>query len=69
VGTSYGKYISRAEDIPLVRVGFPILDRAVHPLMPIVGYHGSMRLIEMISNTLLERRDRDSLDEDFELVL
>jgi len=69
LGTSYGKYIARAEDVPLVRVGFPILDRAVHPLMPIVGYRGCLRLIEQISNALLERRDRDSLDEDYELVL
>jgi nitrogenase molybdenum-iron protein beta chain len=69
LGTSYGKYIARAEDIPLVRVGFPILDRAVHPLMPVVGYRGSLRLIEQISNALLERRDRDCLDEDYELVL
>ncbi|MDO9539929.1 MAG: nitrogenase molybdenum-iron protein subunit beta [Methanocalculus sp.] len=69
IGTTHGKYIARAEDIPLVRVGFPIFDRAVHPLMPIVGYRGCLRLIEQISNTLLERRDRDSTDEDFELVL
>ena len=69
VGTSYGKYISRAEDIPLVRVGFPVLDRAVHPLLPVVGYRGCLRLIEMISNAMLERRDRDCLDEDYELVL
>ncbi len=69
VGTSHGKYMARALDIPLVRVGFPIFDRAVHPLMPIVGYRGCLRLIEMISNALLERRDRDCLDEDYELVL
>jgi nitrogenase molybdenum-iron protein beta chain len=69
LGTSYGKYIARAEDIPLVRVGFPVLDRAVHPLMPVVGYRGCLRLIEQVSNALLERRDRDCLDEDFELVL
>ncbi len=69
IGTTYGKYIARAEDIPLVRFGFPILDRAVHPLMPVVGYRGCLRLIEQISNALLERRDRDALDEDFELVL
>jgi len=69
IGTSYGKYIARAEDIPLVRVGFPVLDRAVHPLMPIVGYRGCLRLIEQISNALLERRDRDCFDEDYELVL
>ncbi len=69
IGTTYGKYIARAEDIPLVRVGFPILDRAVHPLMPVTGYRGCLRLIEMISNALLERRDRDAADEDYELVL
>jgi nitrogenase molybdenum-iron protein beta chain len=69
IGTTYGKYIARAEDIPLVRFGFPILDRAVHPLMPVVGYRGCLRLIEQISNALLERRDRDARDEDFELIL
>jgi nitrogenase molybdenum-iron protein beta chain len=69
IGTTYGKYIARAEDIPLVRFGFPILDRAVHPLMPVVGYRGCLRLIEQISDALLERRDRDAADEDFELVL
>jgi len=69
IGTTYGKYIARAEDIPLVRVGFPILDRAVHPLMPIVGYRGCLRLIEQISNALLDRQDRDCLDEDYELVM
>jgi nitrogenase molybdenum-iron protein beta chain len=30
IGNTYGKYIARAEDIPLVRLGFPILDRSVH---------------------------------------
>lgn len=69
IGTTHCKYIARAEDIPLVRVGFPIFDRAVHPLMPIVGYRGCLRLIEMVSNALLDRRDRDCKDEDYELVL
>lgn len=68
IGNTYGKYIARAEDIPFVRVGFPILDRSVHSYMPIVGYRGAMRLVEMISNTLLDRADRDAADEDFELV-
>lgn len=69
LGTTYGKYISRAEDIPLVRVGFPVLDRSVHSYMPIVGYRGAMRLIEMISNALLDRQDRDCADEDMELIM
>ena len=69
MGNTYGKYIARAEDIPFVRVGFPVLDRSIHPLMPIVGYRGAMRLVEMISNALLDRQDRDAADEDFELVM
>ncbi|MDU4960578.1 MAG: nitrogenase molybdenum-iron protein subunit beta [Sporomusaceae bacterium] len=69
IGTTYGKYIAKAEDLPFVRVGFPILDRSVHSYLPIVGYRGAMRLIEMISNALLDRQDRDAADEDFELVM
>lgn len=69
IGTTYGKYISRAEDIPLVRVGFPVLDRGVHSYLPIVGYRGCMRLVETIANILLDRTDRDARDEDFELVM
>lgn len=69
IGNTYGKYIARAEDVPLVRVGFPIMDRSVHSYMPVVGYKGAMRLIEMISNALLDRADRDAADEDFELVM
>ncbi|WP_094604323.1 Nitrogenase molybdenum-iron protein beta chain [Sporomusa silvacetica DSM 10669] len=69
IGNTYGKYIARAEDIPLVRVGFPVLDRSVHSYLPIVGYRGAMRLIESISNALLDRADRDAADEDFELVM
>ena len=69
IGNTYGKYIARAEDVPLVRVGFPILDRSVHSYLPIVGYRGAMRLVEMISNALLDRADRDAKDEDFELVM
>lgn len=69
MGNTHGKYIARAEDIPFVRIGFPILDRSVHSYMPIVGYRGAMRIIEMISNTLLDRQDRDCADEDLELIM
>jgi nitrogenase molybdenum-iron protein beta chain len=69
IGTTHGKYIARAEDIPLVRAGFPILDRYVHSYMPLVGYRGGMRMLELICNALMDRRDRDAADEDFELVM
>lgn len=69
IGNTYGKYIARAQDIPFVRIGFPVLDRSVHSYLPVVGYRGAMRLVEMISNALLDRADRDAKDEDFELVM
>lgn len=69
IGNTYGKYVARAEDIPFVRVGFPILDRSVHSYLPVVGYRGALRLIEMIAGALLDRQDRDAADEDFELVM
>lgn len=69
IGGSHGKYIARAEDIPIVRAGFPILDRYGHIYQPLVGYRGAMRLVEMIANALMDRSDRDCKDEDFEMVM
>ncbi|MCR4436573.1 MAG: nitrogenase molybdenum-iron protein subunit beta [Clostridiales bacterium] len=69
MGGTHGKYIARAEDVPFVRIGFPILDRSVHSYLPITGYRGAMRVIEMISNALLDRQDRDAADEDMELIM
>jgi nitrogenase molybdenum-iron protein beta chain len=69
IGNTYGKYIARAEEIPLVRVGFPILDRVGHSFFPLVGYMGMIRMIEKISTAFLEEADRTAADEDFELVM
>ncbi|MBN2753935.1 MAG: nitrogenase molybdenum-iron protein subunit beta [Candidatus Goldbacteria bacterium] len=69
LGNSYSKYISRDEDIPLIRFGFPIYDRVGHQYNPCVGYRGAMRLLENILNALLDRQDRDALEEKFELVM
>ena len=69
MGGTHGKAIARAEDIPFVRAGFPIIDRYVHAYQPLIGYRGGIRLAEMILNTLMDRLDRDAADEDFEMVL
>jgi nitrogenase molybdenum-iron protein beta chain len=69
IGNTYGKYIARDEDIPLIRHGFPILDRVGHQYFPTAGYRGAMRLLEMILNAFLDRQDRDSPEESFELVM
>ena len=69
IGNTYGKYIARAENIPFVRFGFPILDRVGHGYFPTLGYRGGMHLMSNIVNTLLERKDQDDPEERFELVM
>ncbi|MBF0210559.1 MAG: nitrogenase molybdenum-iron protein subunit beta [Desulfamplus sp.] len=69
MANTYGKYIARDEDIPFVRMGFPILDRIGHSYFPIVGYTGGIRLMEKILNALMDRLDRDAAEEKFELVM
>ena len=69
IGGTHGKFIARAEDIPFVRAGFPIIDRYIHSYMPLVGYKGAMRLAELITNAIMDRLDRDCKEEDFELVM
>lgn len=69
MGNTYMKYVARDEDIPLIRFGFPILDRVGHSYFPTAGYRGGIRLLEKILNALLDRKDRDVPEESFELVM
>jgi len=69
IGNTYCKYIARDEDLPLVRWGFPILDRQGHQYFPTVGYKGGLRLLEKILSALLDRKDRDEPERSFELVM
>ncbi len=69
IGNTYCKYIARDEDLPFVRWGFPILDRQGHQHFPTVGYMGGLRLLEQILGVLLDRKDRDDPESQFELVL
>ncbi|MFP4163406.1 MAG: nitrogenase molybdenum-iron protein subunit beta [Chitinispirillaceae bacterium] len=69
IGNTYGKYIARDENIPFVRYGFPILDRVGHIYFPTVGYAGAMRIAERILDALLDKKDRESPEEAFELVM
>jgi nitrogenase molybdenum-iron protein beta chain len=68
-GNTYAKYIARDEDIPLIRIGFPIYDRVGHQYFPLTGYRGALRLLEKILDALLSRQDRDAEEESFELVM
>lgn len=68
ITNTYGKYIARTENVPFVRFGFPILDRAAHRFHPTVGYAGAINLINRMLDALLEKKDRECAEEWFELV-
>jgi len=69
IGNTYGKYIGRDEDIPLLRHGFPILDRVGHQYQTTVGYNGAIRILEQILAAFMDRLDRDAPEERFELTM
>jgi len=69
IGNSYGKYIARDENIPLIRVGFPILDRVGHSHFPITGYIGGMNLVVKMLNAILDKEDRECREEKVELTM
>jgi len=69
IGNTYGKYIARDENIPLVRLGFPTIDRVGHSYFPSVGYAGAMRLLEKILGVFMDKQDAESPEESFELVM
>ena len=52
MGHSKGRFISIDYDIPMLRVGFPVYDRAGYYRHPIVGYAGAIWLAEEMANVL-----------------
>ncbi|AST56454.1 nitrogenase [Thermoanaerobacterium thermosaccharolyticum] len=56
IGPSDGKYLTEKGGIPLVRIGFPILDRVGGQRILSVGYTGTLNFLDMVTNTLLENK-------------
>jgi len=69
IGNTYGKYIALDENIPFVRMGFPILDRIGHSYFPTVCYNGGLRILEKILNALMDKQDLSAPEEKIELVM
>jgi nitrogenase molybdenum-iron protein beta chain len=69
IGNTYGKYISRDENLPFVRIGFPVLDRVGHSYFPLVGYKGGMYILTKILDAILNHEDATCREEKMELVL
>jgi len=57
IGNSNGRYIAKARNIPLVRVGLPIHDRVGAQRILTVGYRGALELLDRVTNTILEATD------------
>lgn len=69
IGNSYGKYIARDEDLPFVRVGFPIVDRVGHAQFPITGYKGAMNLVVKMLDQIMDNIDRTCPEEKVEFTM
>ncbi len=52
LGHSKGRYVAIDNNIPMVRVGFPVYDRAGGFRHPVVGYAGAIWLAEEMANTI-----------------
>ena len=55
IGNSDARLMAKEYGIPLIRVGFPVYDRVGYHRRPIVGYNGGIHLIDLITNTILEK--------------
>ena len=57
VASSHGAAAARRLGIPLLRLGFPVVDRLGAQHLTSVGYRGSLRLLFAAANELLAARD------------
>lgn len=55
IGNSYGARIAKEENIPHLRIGFPIYDRLGAQRMPMVGYKAGISLVDTLANIILEK--------------
>jgi nitrogenase molybdenum-iron protein beta chain len=68
IGNCHGKFITRDLGIPLIRAGYPIIDRVNLHRYPTVGYQGTMNLLTWTVNTLLDQVDATCEDRNFEIM-
>lgn len=69
IGNSYGKYIARDENIPFIRMGFPVVDRPGHNFFPHTGYIGATNIAISILEKFLDHQDRTCPEEKVEFQM
>ncbi|OGR17018.1 MAG: nitrogenase [Desulfobacterales bacterium GWB2_56_26] len=60
IGHSKGYAFARKENLPLIRVGFPIHDRVGGQRILHLGYQGAQALFDLITNTVIDKKQSDS---------
>lgn len=67
IGNSYGKFIQRdtlykgeEDEVPLIRIGFPIFDRHHLHRSTTLGYEGGMQMLTTLTNAVLEQLDKET---------
>lgn len=60
IGHSKGYAFARRENLPIIRVGFPIHDRVGGQRILHLGYEGAQALFDLITNTVIEKKQNDS---------
>lgn len=69
IGNTYGKYIARDENIPFIRLGFPVIDRPGNNYFPFVGYVGATNIAHRILDKILDHLDSNCPEEKVELQM
>jgi nitrogenase molybdenum-iron protein beta chain len=64
LGGTRGKILARKFDIPLVRVGFPVIDRPLEYLTPVTGYRGCLHLMQKLLAALQEHGECNTRAQD-----
>lgn len=68
IGDTHAKWAARDANIPLFRIGFPIIDRVNLHRSPVVGYQGAVNMLTMIANKFLDIKDETCEDQWFEMM-
>jgi nitrogenase molybdenum-iron protein beta chain len=61
IGNTYGKYLERDTNTPLIRIGFPIFDRHHKHRYPVWGYQGGLNVLVTILDKIFDTMDANTI--------
>lgn len=67
LGDTRNKRLAAREGVPLVRIGFPVVDRPLSYTEPIAGYRGALALLRRIACALADAGERGMAPEDLSI--